>query len=74
MKNNWYAYRDIATGKVKRTRGRFVGFTDPTGPFLTCYAIFQNERSTLYVPQRDLTAETRADLAELRARLDGADK
>lgn len=64
MKNNWYTYRDMATGKIKRTRGKFAGWTDPTWPFVSTCAIFQNRCSVLYVPECDLTPETRAALAD----------
>lgn len=53
-----YTFRDFATGVIKRTRGKFVGWTKPTGPLCTRYAIFRNQASDNCVPMYCLTADT----------------
>jgi len=27
-----YTYKDFVTGKIRRTRGKFIGWSEPTGP------------------------------------------
>ena len=53
-----YTYKDFATGKAKFTRGMFVGW-QRGGPLNANYAVFQNRRSTVYVPEYCLTRETK---------------
>ena len=54
-----YTYRDIVdTNKIRRTRGKFVGWTEPTGLLQAPYAIFQNRCSDVLVPKYLLTPET----------------
>lgn len=54
-----YTYKDIATAKIRRTRGKFVGWTKPTGLLKIPYAIFRNPRGDVLVPRYLLTQETR---------------
>jgi len=56
----WYTYMDFMTKKIKRTRGRFDGWTEPTGLLNVRYAIFRRPRSSIFVPAYLLTKETRA--------------
>lgn len=58
-----YSFRDFASGRTKRTRGKFVGWTRG-GPLNARYAIFQNRASDVLVPEYCLTAETRKRIAE----------
>lgn len=51
-------YRDFASGKIKKTRGKFIGWTKPQGALSLPYAVFQNRSSDLLVPQHCVTAET----------------
>lgn len=55
-----YTYRDFITGKVRFTRGKFAGWTEETGLVKVPYAIFDNPKSTVFVPVYLLTPETRA--------------
>ena len=55
-----YTYKDIVTGKTKRTRGKFAGWSERTGPLHIRYAIFANPSSHICVPAYCLTDETRA--------------
>lgn len=55
-----YSYRDIVTGKHRFTRGRFIGWTQPTGPLHVPYAQFQRKAGVLLVPISLLAPETRA--------------
>ena len=59
-----YAYRDFATGKTKRTRGKFAGWTEPTGLLSVRYAIFRNPRGEVLVPEYCLPPEVRCKLKE----------
>ena len=53
-----YTYKDLLTGKIRRTRGKFSGWTEPTGLLKTPYAIFQRPKSDLIIPRYLLTKET----------------
>jgi hypothetical protein len=55
----WYTFIDMATGKTRRTGGTFAGWTPPTGPHNTPYAIFRNKRSDNLIPHYLLTTQTR---------------
>jgi hypothetical protein len=46
--------------RIRRTRGAFVGWTQPTGICCVPYAIFRNRASEVLIPRYDLTAETLA--------------
>lgn len=54
-----YSYKDIVTGKIRRTRGAFAGWTQPTGLLNSRYAIFRNPKGDVLVPRYLLTEETR---------------
>lgn len=53
-----YTFKDFATGKVRYTRGRFVGWSKPQGPLAVRYACFENRASVVHVPEYCLTTET----------------
>lgn len=57
-----YTYKDIATGGIKWTRGRFVKWTQPTGLLNARYAVFQLPKSVVLVPEYCLTKDTRNQL------------
>jgi hypothetical protein len=57
-----YTYKDI-NGKVRKTRGTFVGWSDPTGPLNTRYAMFRTPATLIAVPRYLLTRETREAIA-----------
>lgn len=65
-----YTYKDFATGQTRLTRGKFKGFTNPTGPLNCRYAIFQRKASSLFVPEYCLTKETRALINQNKAELE----
>ena len=54
-----YYYRDFITGKLRYTRGRFTGWTKPTGPLNVRYAQFERGSDWLFVPYYLLTSETK---------------
>jgi hypothetical protein len=58
-----YTYQDFVTRKIKRTRGKFAGWTAPTGLLKVRYAIFKNPRGTVLVPAYLLTKETKEKLS-----------
>lgn len=62
-----YTYKDFATEKIRKTRGKFGGWTEPTGLLAVKYAIFKNKRGTVLVPAYLLTTETRQAIAQLEA-------
>ncbi len=63
-----YTYRDVEhPEKTRFTRGRFAGWTGPTGLLKAYYAIFQRKSDTLYVPEYLLTQETRKRLPKYQA-------
>ena len=55
-----YTYKDFITGKIKRTRGTFEQWSEPTGHLHVRYAIFKNPKGRICVPSYCLTPETRA--------------
>lgn len=57
-----HTYKDFETGRKRRTRGKFVGW-QRGGPLNVRYAVFQNRRSAVLVPEYCLTSETRKALA-----------
>jgi len=57
-----YTYKDFITGKIRKTRGKFSGWTEPTGFLKVPYAIFKNPRGTVLVPKYLLTKETHEQL------------
>ena len=57
-----YTFKDFATGKIKRTRGKSTGWCRG-GPLGIQGAIFSNPRSKNWVPGYCLTAETRERIA-----------
>ncbi len=61
-----YTYKvwDGSGDRIKRTRGEFAGWTEPTGLLNTKYAIFKNPKTTLFVPSYLLTPETRVRIKE----------
>jgi hypothetical protein len=60
-----YTYKDFVTGKIRRTRGTFAGFTAPTGLLKAPFAIFRNKRGVVLVPKYLLTPETLKAIAKL---------
>ena len=60
-----YSYKDIITGKIKSTRGRFVGWTKPTGLLAVPYAIFSNPSGDILVPKYLLTQESKKKIDAL---------
>ena len=54
-----YTYKDVVSGKIKRTRGTFEQWSEPTGPLNVRYAIFKNPRGRICVPYYLLTKETK---------------
>jgi len=62
-----YTYKDFATGKIKRTRGEFYGWT--RGGLLNArHAIFKNPKGAVLVPIYLLTPETEAAIADIETR------
>jgi len=61
--NNAYTYVDFVTGKIRRTRGKFIGWSRPTGLLNVRYAIFQTSCTYVNVPYYCLTRETKERLA-----------
>lgn len=60
-----YTYKGIITGKIIRTRGRFAGWSEPTGLANVRHAMFQTRRGYLLIPPYLLTAETKAAIAKI---------
>lgn len=60
-----YTYKDFVSGKIKRTRGKFSNWSDPTGPMGAKYAIFANKKGVVCVPEYLLTKETKEQIKEL---------
>lgn len=50
---------------VRRTRGEYVGTTEPCGPHGFRYAVFRNRASEVRVPVQDLTPETKEKIAKI---------
>ena len=57
-----YFYRDSVTGKARYTRGRFTGWSEPSGLLQARYARFETPRGQVFVPVYALLAETRQKL------------
>jgi hypothetical protein len=57
-----HTYKDFETRKKRWTRGKFVGW-QRGGPLNVQYAVFQNRRGAVLVPEYCLTSETRKALA-----------
>lgn len=55
----WYTYKDLETGKIRRTSGEFECWSERTGILNVRYAIFKTRRTRVYVPFYLLTQETR---------------
>lgn len=53
-----YTYKDFESGKIKSTRGEFIGWTGPKGPVDAKYAIFKNPKGAAFIPDYLLTMET----------------
>ena len=34
MSQKKYTYKDFVTGKIRRTGGKFIGWSEPTGPLI----------------------------------------
>lgn len=54
-----YTYHDRDTGKLRFTRGTFVGWTPATGLLEAQYAIFRTPSTDVMVPEYLLTKETK---------------
>lgn len=54
-------YKDIVTGKLKKTRGRFVRW-ERGGPLNSIGAIVELPKSVLFIPRYLLTPDSRAAL------------
>ena len=57
-----YTYKDFVTGKIRRTRGKFIGWSDRTGPLNVHYAMFKTPKTYVNVPFYSLTKETKERL------------
>ena len=66
-----YTYKDFETGKTKKTRGEFDGWTGLTGLLKVRYAIFKNPRGRIFVPAYCLTPETKAAIAKIETKAVG---
>jgi len=62
-----YTYKDLSTGKVRRTMGTFNNWSTPTGPLNARYAIFANKRGVVCIPEYLLTKESKEKIKELEA-------
>jgi len=60
---NRFTYKDMSSGKIRFTTGRFVGWTSG-GPFGFTYAIFQTRSTDVLVPKHCLTTETKERLQD----------
>ena len=58
-----HTFKDLITGRMRWTRGKFAGWTEPTGLLKVRYAQFQRRADTLVVPEYLLTKDTKAALA-----------
>ena len=65
-----YTYKDFETGKLRRTRGKFAGWTRQTGALNARYARFRNRYSEVLVPDYCLTPETRRAIREVNGETD----
>jgi len=57
-----YTYRDVLSGKTRRTRGQFERWDGPTGLLKAYYAIFRTPKTVVCVPEYCLTPESRERL------------
>ena len=62
MKHTWYTYKDFVTGKIRKTRGKFKGFTKPLGLLQVPFAKFELSGSINLIPRYLLTKETKERL------------
>ena len=60
-----YTYKDFRTLKVRRTNGKFIGWSKPTGPLNVPYAGFRRKKSVIWVPIYLLPKETILALEEV---------
>lgn len=58
-------YRDMLTGKSRRTAGTFARWYRGGLVVKTWYAVVKLPKSTLYIPYCELTRETKLALPEL---------
>lgn len=63
-----YYYKDFVDGSLHFTRAPFVGWTEPTGPLNTRYAMFARRTETMLIPHYLLTSETKRLLPALPGR------
>jgi hypothetical protein len=61
-----YTYKDFVSGKIKRTRGKFDGWTEPTGLLNARYAIFKNPLGVVMVPEYLLMPETKTKIEKIK--------
>lgn len=59
-----YTYKDIGTGKIRKTHGEFSGWQKGGILGAQC-AVFQNARSVIYIPVYLLTPETKAKIGDM---------
>ena len=57
-------YKDFATGRKRRTNGRFVRW-EKGGPLNELYAIIELPRSVLMIPRYCMTVESRLELPDV---------
>ncbi len=60
-----FTYKDLATGKIRWTRGEFQGWTKETGLLKARYAVFRTTVTEILVPEYLLTMETKAAIKAL---------
>lgn len=60
-----YYYKDFVTAKTRYTRGKFIGWSERTGPLKRRYAGFERGSDTLWIPIYLLLPETRELLLDL---------
>lgn len=66
-----YVYFDFVTGERKRTRGKFIGWTEKMGMLKCRYAQFENPGSIIMVPEYCVPPETRALIGQPPGRKEG---
>ena len=59
-----HTYKDFVTGKIRFTKGIFIGWTAGAGIIQVKYAIFKTRASEILVPEYLLTKETKAQIKE----------
>ena len=57
-----YTFKDFVTGKIRRTRGKFIGWSNRTGKLNVPYATFKTPKTFIHVPFYLLTKETKERL------------